>query len=83
MEEWDSERGSKLFGTGKAIKPAACEADPLPKDGTSVAMQIEMAKEDSNKKEKKGGKKLAGVAKSVGRKSSVTSKIGTGKKKKK
>ncbi|KAJ1444699.1 ankyrin repeat-containing domain protein [Pelagophyceae sp. CCMP2097] len=42
LEEWDTQRRSRLFGTGAHGIPAARREEALPKDGTAMAMDVEM-----------------------------------------
>ena len=70
LEEWDREHRSKLFGNAGGVKiddGTTMEQD-LPKDGTAVALQVEMAKDDdaaaraTGDAPKKGGAKKKGGA---------------------
>lgn len=95
LEVWDSARGSNMFGTGKAglaDKAAGVAAEePLPDEGTAMAMQLEVQKEGGLVKDKKGGggkgkgggkKKLKGAVGKIGKAASVGKGLGKGQKKK-
>lgn len=75
LEDWDNGNGSKLFGTGKVgvggggLAEGVAPEEPLPKDGTAMAMQLEIGKEGTVEKVaggKGGGKKGKGKGKGKG-----------------
>ena len=92
LVEWDAQQGSALFGTGKSgigngVNEDVTPPEPLPDDGTSMAMNIEMnAEVESTKDEKKplakkkGGKKGGGKKKLQNAKKKLSA-VGKAKKK--
>jgi hypothetical protein len=70
LEEWDANQSSSLFGTGKQMKTGGAveREEALPKDGTGVAMQVEMAKDKEAKAKEKTAKAQFGAGKHIKKK---------------